>query len=355
MSSPFNADVTRALTPATSFYTDSDGHSRELERVFRKSWQLAGHAAQLAESGDFFTTEICGESLLAVNDTGVLRAFFNVCRHRSGPVAAGCGRQKQFACRYHGWVYDLKGQLLRAAEMDGVVDFDPARIQLEPVRVERWGPLLFVALDPGIPALAEYFPRLVADCAPYGLERMRYVTSQTYAVNSNWKVYVDNFLEGYHIPLVHPGLNRELDYQSYATALRERHVMQYCPVREQGAEHFHAAPGDPPAAYLWIYPNMMLNLYQGQLQANVVIPRGVDRCEVRFDWLAPESLADPASDARWRELVAFSDQVQAEDAGICEQVQRNLRSRACRPGRYSPRRETGVHHFHGLLLRALDG
>lgn len=349
----YHADIARARTPEASFYTDNDVHARELARVFSRSWQLAGHAGQLMQSGDFFTTEACGEPLLVLNDAGTLRAFFNVCRHRAGPIAEGCGRQRLFACRYHGWTYDLKGQLVRAPEMDDVADFVPARIQLEPARVERWGPLLFVAIDARLPPIATYFAGLDADCAPFAVDRMRHAMSRTYPVGANWKVYVDNFLEGYHIPLVHPALNRELDYRQYVTALRERHVLQSAPIRAQGAEHYRARPGDPPASYFWLYPNIMLNLYQGQLQSNVVIPRGVDRCEVRFDWFAPPSVEDPETDLRWRELVRFSDEIQVEDAGICERVQRNLRSRAYRRGPYSPRRESGVHHFHGLLLRAL--
>jgi choline monooxygenase len=215
MSGQTLADISHALTPEATFYTDAAGPARELESVFSRSWQLVGHSTQLAESGDFFTTAVCGENVLAVNDAGVLRAFLNVCRHRAGPIAEGCGRQKLFACRYHGWVYDLKGQLLRAPEMEGVTDFDPARIRLDTVRIERWGPMLFVTLDPQIPGLQEFFPQLAADCAPYGVETMGYVASHTYQVAANWKVYIDNFLEGYHIPLVHPALDRELDYRRW--------------------------------------------------------------------------------------------------------------------------------------------
>ena len=210
-----------------------------------------------------------------------------------------------------------------------------------------------MALERELPPLAEFFPGLDADCEPFHLTRMRHGASRTYAVNANWKVYVDNFLEGYHIPLVHPALNREIDYRSYVTRLRPRHVVQSAPVREQGATQFRAQAGEPPASYLWLYPNIMLNVYQGQLQTNVVLPRGVDRCEVRFDWYAPETGMDSEVDGRWRELVRFGDEIQAEDAAICERVHQNLRSRAYRPGPYSPRREAGVHHFHGLLLQAL--
>ncbi len=146
---------------------------------------------------------------------------------------------------------------------------------------------------------------------------MRHGVSRMYPVNANWKVYVDNFLEGYHIPLVHPALNREIDYRSYETVLRTRHVVQSAAVREQGTAHFRAQPGEPPASYLWLYPNMMLNLYQGQLQTNVVIPRGVDRCDVQFDWYAPETLAATCAGASWCDSATRSRRRTPQSASVC--------------------------------------
>src|SRR5437868_11647961 len=139
------------LTPTAKFYVDPARLKAEDEEVFARSWQLVGHVEQLAHPGDYFTTQLGREPLLFTNDAGVIRGFFNVCRHRAGPVAQGCGKAQRLSCRYHGWTYDLAGQLVRTTEMDGA-DFDPSKIRLQPVAVHRFGPLLFAALDPATPA-----------------------------------------------------------------------------------------------------------------------------------------------------------------------------------------------------------
>jgi choline monooxygenase len=338
------------LTPPAEFYIDPDRLALERERVFARSWQLVGHVEQLQRPGDFFTTRLGNEPLLFTNDGGTIRGFFNVCRHRAGPIAYGCGNAQRLVCRYHGWTYELSGQLLRTTEMEGAEDFDPKHIRLQPVAVHRFGPLLFAALDPATPAFDEMFPGVSQHCAPLGLERMGYVTTREYPVRANWKVYVDNFLEGYHIPLVHPALNREIDYRQYITEAGVRHTLQYAPVREGTSEHFKGENGDGRAYYYWLFPNIMLNIYEGQLQTNVVIPVDVDHTIVRFEWFAFPPLPDPQTDVRWNELAQFSETVQAEDAHICEAVQFNLRSRAYRSGPYSPKRENGVRLFHKLML-----
>lgn len=353
-----HTDIAHARTPEAAFYTDAAVLRAERERVFARSWQLVGHVDQLEAGGDFFTTSIGEEPLLLVNDGGTLRGFFNVCRHRAGPVAQGCGRQRVFSCRYHGWTYDLGGRLMRAPETEGIAGFDVTTIALEPIAVHTWGPLVFASLDSAAPAFEQQFADVVARCAPLELERMRHVMTRDYFVDANWKVYVDNFLEGYHIPLVHPGLNREIDCRKYVSELGEFHTLQHAPIRKETAEHYRYSRGGASgegeeALYYWLFPNMMLNIYQGQMQANIVVPQGAERSLVRFDWFAPEPLPDVETDARWRDLLHFSDEVQAEDAGICEIVQRNMRSRAYRSGPYSPTRENGVHHFHRLMAPRL--
>jgi choline monooxygenase len=174
-----------------------------------------------------------------------------------------------------------------------------------------------------------------------------------YEVACNWKAYVDNYLEGYHIPLVHPGLHRELDYGAYRVETARYHSRQHAPLRpvagEAAGRKYVPTEADADAEYYWLFPNVTLNLYQGLLQTNAIEPLGVDRTAVLFDWYAAEPPADPTADATWQTLVAFSDEIQAEDAEICAAVQRNLRSRAYDRGRYAPARENGVHHFHGLL------
>lgn len=346
-----DADVATAATPGADFYLDP-GRAAGEESLFRRSWQLVGAVAALAEPGSYVTTRAGREPLLLVNDGGTLRGFYNVCRHRAGPVATGCGRATRLVCRYHGWTYDLAGRLLRAPEMEGSREFVPGRFSLEPIALHALGPLLFAALDSSTPPFDEYLPGVATRCAPLDLGRLRHVQTREYPVAANWKLYVDNYLEGYHIPRVHPALDRELDYRAYVTELGGRHVLQYAPVRAATASHYRAGEADGAAAnawYFWLFPNVMLNAYEGQLQTNVVIPVAADRTIVRFDWFTADGAANPLEDARFRELLELSESVQQEDAEICEAVQRNLGSAAFVRGRYSPLRETGVHLFHRLM------
>jgi phenylpropionate dioxygenase-like ring-hydroxylating dioxygenase large terminal subunit len=351
---PFDPDITRAATIPARLYNDPVYLELERERVFAHTWQLVGRREQLAEQGDFITAEVGNDSIAVVRDGDALRGFHNVCLHRAGPVAHGCGRRQTLQCRYHGWTYSLSGALLRAPEMEGVEDFRPDEMHLRPVAVDTWGPLVFANLDGKAPPLADVLERLPAQVAPFHCESMRYVMRKEYDLACNWKVYVDNYLEGYHVPVVHPGLHKELDYDQYRVEPHRYYSLQHAPLRPVPAaatdrRYVPAAADTPEAFYVWIFPNIMLNIYLGQMQTNVVLPLAHDRTKVVFEWYAAAPPADPATDERWRRLVAFSDEIQDEDIAICETVQRNLRSRVYDRGRYSAKRENGVHHFHSLL------
>jgi choline monooxygenase len=167
-----------------------------------------------------------------------------------------------------------------------------------------------------------------------------------YEIACNWKAYVDNYLEGYHVPHVHPALNRMLDYRSYRTELARWHSLQWSPLESDPGLY-----GDGDALYYWLWPNTMLNILPGRLQTNRVLPLGVDRCRVEFDFYYP---LDDSGEARARRDAdrAFSDEVQLEDLRICEDVQRGLASGSYVAGRLNPLRESGVHHFHELWRAA---
>jgi choline monooxygenase len=187
---------------------------------------------------------------------------------------------------------------------------------------------------------------------------MRLVERREYVVECNWKVYVDNYLEGYHLPLVHPGLHRELDYERYAVEPRDSYSIQHAPFRPlKGAasERRYVAPSTEPgsaadAQYYWVFPNLMLNCYLGQLQANRVLPVDAGRTRVLFDWFASEPPVSGDAERRWRRLVDFSHEIQLEDERICEAVQRGLASGSYECGRFSASQEAGVHHFHRRWL-----
>jgi choline monooxygenase len=350
---PFDPDIARAATIPARLYVDPVYLALEEEKVFGRTWQLVGRADQVAEHGQFFTAEIAREAIVVVRDGDALRGYHNICLHRAGPVAQGCGRRKTLQCRYHGWTYTLDGALLRAPEMEGAVGFRAEEMRLMPVQVAAWGPLVFACLDLKAPPLAHFLEDIPERAARFRAESMRWVLRKSWDVACNWKVYVDNYLEGYHLPVVHPGLHRELDYDQYRVEPHRYYSLQHAPLRPVAPHATDRAyvpqPGDDDAQYYWLFPNVMLNVYQGQMQTNVVLPRGHDRCEVVFEWFANDPPADVTADARWTRLLAFADEIQDEDVEICEQVQKNLRSRSYDRGRYSPTRENGVHHFHSLL------
>src|SRR4051812_37967007 len=212
----FEKDLASAATLPAFAYTDATILAAEKERIFRRCWEPVGNAVDVEQPGSFFTAEVAGAPVVVTRDAGgVLRGFYNVCRHRAGPVAVGKGARKSLTCRYHGWTYALDGRLVTTPELGAVKDFDPACNGLRPVRVEAWGPLVFACLDDDVAPLLDTLGGIPAATAAHDLGAMRPVARREYEIACNWKAYVDNFLEGYHLPTVHPGLFRELDYGKY--------------------------------------------------------------------------------------------------------------------------------------------
>ena len=338
----------RAHALAAEFYTAASTLEHERRAIFARSWQIVAHVSQLEASGDHIVTEIAGVPVLVVRgEDGELRAMHNVCRHRAGPLAVCDGRgARALRCRYHGWTYTLAGQLRSAPEMGDAQDFDLGAIRLEPVSLATWRGLVFAALAPEHP-LEELMRGTEERLGDRDFSGYRFERRVAYEVPCNWKVYIDNYLEGYHVPHIHPELNKLLDYRSYVTQTRHWHSLQFSPM--EGAGNFY---GEGEALYYYLWPNIMLNILPGRLQTNRVIPLGIDRCRVEFDYCYPGDADAGADEARRAEDRRFSDEVQAEDAEICAAVQKRLASGAYRAGRLNPRRENAVHHFHGLVRRA---
>ena len=347
--SPQSADSAIAL-PAR-YYVDAAMTGIDRGAILDRSWQLIAHASQLREAGDHVVADLGGLPVIGVRGgDGAIRVFHNVCRHRAGPIAQCDGlRAKSLRCRYHGWNYGLDGVLLSAPEMKDAADFDVSDVRLPQLAVKVWQGLVFAAVDAaGAPDFAAFIEGIDARLgADRGLDHYGGHHRASYDIACNWKVYVDNYLEGYHVPHVHPGLNRLLDYRSYRTELSRWHSLQWSPLESDASLY-----GNGDALYYWLWPNAMLNILPGRLQTNRVIPLGVDRCRVLFDsYYALDASGEPDPVKRAADL-DFSDEVQHEDLGICEDVQRGYASGSYVPGRLNPLRETGVHHFHELLRAA---
>jgi choline monooxygenase len=324
----------------------------EKRTVFSRSWQRVARADQVARPGQYVAVDVAGEPVVVVRGgDGALRGFFNVCRHHAAIVMTQPeGQANSLRCPYHGWTYSLEGELKGTPDFAGVCDFDRGANGLVPVTAEIWEGFVFVRLDAEGMSLAEFLgDDLRAQFRPLGIDKLHFIERRHYDFECNWKVFVDNYLDGgYHIPYLHKGLDSVLDYGKYAIENGPRHCLQHSPVVKEGAEAETGAvrQGDR-ALYYWIYPNFMVNWYEGIMDTNLVLPRGVNRTEVIFDFY----FAEVSSEARERNVASINvgQRIQDEDTDICRSVQRGLTSRAYQAGRLSVRREAGEHLFHRLL------
>jgi len=337
----------RAKALPAEFYVDPDALRQEWRSVFGRSWQLVAHAGGLPNAGDHVVGSCGSVPILVIRgEDGALRAFHNVCRHRAGPLLDGDGRgARNLRCKYHGWTYDLKGCLRSAPDMEGAQDFELSSVRLPELRVAEWRGLVFVTQGDAPPldlVLAGVDERVGASA----LRELRWHGRESFELECNWKVYVDNYLEGYHVPHIHPELTRLLDYRNYTTETAAWYSLQASPMKDAG--NFY---GSGEALYYFVYPNTMLNILPGRLQTNRVLPLGAERCRVDFDYYYPDG-ADAAELERRRQDQSFSALVQREDADICVAVQQRLASGSYAPGRLCPKRENAVHHFQELLRRA---
>lgn len=342
----------KASTIPSPWYFDSRIARLENERVFAHNWQVAGRVDQVSEKGQFFTVELGEEPIVvARGEDGILRAFYNVCRHHAAAVvteAQGCA--KQFRCPYHGWTYGNDGALKGMVEFEGVCDFDRAKNGLVPVPVDTWENFVFVNLAGQAGTLQSFLANIPELVEPLRLtEKLKFFDRRVYTLNCNWKVYVDNYLDGgYHVPHAHKGLSSVIEYTSYTIENFARACLQSSPLSsDSSSEASVASTRQGRAFYLWLYPNFMINAYEGVMDTNLVLPLAVDKCAVVFDYYFTDTSG--AAEARNKESIRVSEIVQDEDMAICDAVQRGLASRAYLAGRLSVRREAGEHLFHRLL------
>jgi choline monooxygenase len=336
--------IERAETLSSRFYFGETVHRLEHDRIFARSWQYVGHRSQLQQPGDQIVATVAGNPVIVVmGDDSRLRAFYNVCRHRGGPLATENCRSSMLQCKYHGWTYKLDGTLRGTPRFNRVDLFDEKDYGLYPVHLDEWEGLLFVSLEPMPEPVAKECAGIAERIAPERLREMRFAKRVTYDVQCNWKVYVDNYLEGYHVPYVHPELCDLLDLQGYTTEVAPRYSLQYSPLKENDTVY-----GSGRAFYYFLFPNFMLNILPGRLQTNLILPVSPGSCRVHFDFYYTET-DTPEARTRMEEDLAYSDRVQQEDIEICEHVQRGLESRVYRSGRFSPETELGVYHFQSLL------
>jgi choline monooxygenase len=351
-------DVSVASTIDSSFYLDAASYALARERVFARTWQWISQLAEVAAPGSLAPREVLpgliGEPLLLARDrTGVLRCLSNVCTHRGNILVKEACKADQIRCGYHSRRFHLNGRMISMPEFGDAKNFPTAADDLLQVPFGAWANHGFVALDPAAP-LDAFLGDLAARLEWLPVETFRHEPgrSRDYLVNAHWALYVENYLEGFHIPFVHPGLNDVVDYGSYANELYRFSNLQLA-LAKPGEPAFDLPAGAPDdgklvaAYYWWVFPNLMLNFYPWGLSLNLVQPEAIDRTRVAFrTYVWDAAKLDTGAGAAL-------NQVEIEDEAIVEAVQRGVRSRFYRRGRYSPTRERGVHHFHRLLCEFL--
>jgi choline monooxygenase len=345
--------LSKASTIPAAWYLDPRIMDLERRTVFARSWQPAGRIDQVHTPGQYVSCQLAaGEPIVVVRGQDeVVRSFFNVCRHHAAAVVTEPqGSTRAFRCPYHGWTYGLDGKLKGTPDFAEVCDFDRSAHGLVPLNSHGWQKWIFVCLERTAPSLEGFLgPELVSQVQQLGLANLHWVERRHYTLDCNWKVFVDNYLDGgYHVPHVHKGLDSVLDYSAYTIQNGEHFCLQSSPLV---SSRTRAARKGDRAYYYWIYPNFMINCYAGAMDTNLVIPRAVDKTEVIFDFYFAD--LSKRARARHRASIEVSQQIQDEDVAICAAVQRGLSSRAYASGRLSVRREAGEHLFHRLLYADL--
>ena len=338
------------------WYADPAVLRLEQERIFRRAWHYAGRADQVAEPGSFFTCDAGGVPLVVVRDREqTLRAFLNVCRHRGSLVCEGEGKRESLQCPYHAWTYGLDGSLRAAPRSDREPGFDRESLGLLPAQVDAWGPFVFVNPDAGAAPLAQTLgelPDLVA-AAGLDLDGLRFLKRASSEYEANWKVCAENFLECYHCQVAHPSFSKVVDVSVDAYVLEQSPTFstQYGPVRESWKGDFDPRGPIERGQFHFLWPNLTINVMPGHPNISIgpILPTGPEQTSRFLDYyVGPE-----VEDAWIEEMIAFDDQVGAEDTVLVERVQKGLRSGLVDHGRLMGESEQLIAHFQRLLLDAL--
>ncbi|MBA2386937.1 MAG: Rieske 2Fe-2S domain-containing protein [Acidimicrobiia bacterium] len=330
------------LTLPARAYVDVSAYDRERHAIWAREWQLLGPSVQLEERGAYVAAEIAGWPVFVVRTpSDELRAFHNVCPHRAGVIVwPGTGVTGNLVCRYHGWAFGWDGTLTRARDFGDDTGLCTGGERLAPIQVESWRGLVWITLDPSAPPLVEALGGFVEECARFPMEQFRHGHRLVRQLACNWKTYADNYLEGYHVPMLHPGLSRSLDMSTYRVDVPED---GYCVHRADTA-------GGSPSAGLWLfrYPNVALNVYADGMNVERIVPIDVRRTQIVYDYFFADDI--PAAGAA---MVKMSNVVLDEDQAICEAVQRNLEAGVYERGTLSPKHEVGVAWFQRRVAVAV--
>ena len=343
------SDIRVAKTLPSKFYT-SEKRFRKLLKAFKTSWQFVGSSQEFTSAISPLKDleKILGEPLLRVQDGESTQLLSNVCTHRGMILCQEHSDAKTIQCPYHGRTFNRDGSLKHMPGFDDVVDFPSISDHLQSFELHTWNGFEFASMNPNVHL--EEVLRPVQERLGWFFSDLKYdpARDRDWEIDANWMLYVDNYLEGFHIPFVHPELNETLDKNGYSTECFEHGVLQIGTAQDGDVcfeiPHDSIDYGKNIAAYYWwIFPNLMLNVYPWGISVNIVIPTGVDSTSVLFrSYVKRPDLLDKGAGAAL-------DKVELQDQFVVENCMKGLRSESYKRGRYSPSHEQGVHHFHRII------
>jgi len=352
--------IEKAKTIDTAVYTSAGVFEAAKEKIFASSWQFIGDTDKIKNRGSCYPFTLLEKYLdepllLTRDDDDRIHCLSNVCTHRGNLLVYEPCQTRNLRCKYHGRLFHLDGSFRSMPEFKEVENFPSPADDLHRLPLFQWGKMLFTSLNKKQDA-SVFFKDMIArmDWLPLHEFSFRHDLSREYFVNANWALYCENYLEGFHIPYVHAGLNAMIDFSDYSTELFFPYSSLQIGISKTGDDCFDLPAASPDcgrnvaAYYFWIFPNLMFNFYPWGLSLNVVQPLAIDKTKVSFltyVWKEEKRNVGAGSNL---------DKVEMEDEEIVQQVQKGIRSRFYRQGRYSVTREVGTHHFHMLLSEFLN-
>lgn len=323
-------DIRKAETLASHFYTSAEHFELSKEKIFARTWQLAGKMSEMPGLTPLdLLPGFLDEPVLVSKKGEAVNCLSNVCTHRGKILVETPCDANLIRCGYHGRRFSLDGKFLSMPEFEGVENFPAERDNLPKIPSGIWNDFLFTSIDPIAP-LEDFLGEMTGRAAGGDL---KFGGRKEYEIEAHWALYCENYLEGFHIPFVHHSLNEVVDYGTYTTET----------FRYSSLQTGFDKSGEPAAFYFFVFPNLMFNFYPWGLSVNIVRPAAPGRTVVEFlTYVSDDSKLEQGAGADL-------DRVEKEDEAVVESVQRGIRSRFYERGRYSPTREQGTHHFHRLI------
>ena len=349
-----NPNISEAGTLPSEFYENASTFLDCKEQIFASSWQFITYTSHFNNQTIFpfsFITGYIDEPLILIKNEDVINCYSNVCTHRAHLVTSRPCSVNTLRCPYHGRTFNLDGSFKSMPGFEGVNDFPTKKDDLKSIPIFTWNNFVFASLDPRFDikqVLNDIETRLPN--FPFGDLIYDENSSNSWEINAHWALYCENYLEGFHVPFVHKGLANDINVGSYETQLLENGVLQIAEGKETIA--ILKDPKTPNrniyGLYYWLFPNIMLNFYSWGLSVNIIEPISKEKTRVRFLSYPLPNIKQPTSGD------ASLERVELEDQSVVQSVQKGIKSRYYKSGRYSPAHEKGVHHFHGLLADALN-